>query len=134
MLSSAFKDFVLDQLSAVPGVACRAMFGGFGLYRGAAFFGIIYQGRFYLKTDQGTCGEFLARGSKPFEYKPGMVMEKYLEVPVEVLENRAELAEWVQRAAAIPSGRKPVRAAAKKKTGREPRSGGRPPGKATKRR
>ena len=27
-----FRDFVLDQLNELPGLTCRAMFGGYGLY------------------------------------------------------------------------------------------------------
>jgi hypothetical protein len=37
-----FKNFVLDQLSDLHGVTCRAMFGGYGLYRHGMFFGIIH--------------------------------------------------------------------------------------------
>ncbi len=45
-----FKDYVLDQLSGLPDLCCRAMFGGFGLYQGTLFFGIIHTGRLYLKV------------------------------------------------------------------------------------
>ena len=38
-----FKDFVLDQLSDLHGVTCRAMFGGYGLYCGRVFFGIVHK-------------------------------------------------------------------------------------------
>jgi TfoX/Sxy family transcriptional regulator of competence genes len=34
-----FKEYVLDQLSGLSDLGCRPMFGGFGLYRGTAFFG-----------------------------------------------------------------------------------------------
>jgi len=33
----SFKEFVLDQLAAMESITCRAMFGGFGLYRRACF-------------------------------------------------------------------------------------------------
>ena len=36
-----FKDFVLDQLTELRGLRCRAMFGGYGLYCTGFFFGII---------------------------------------------------------------------------------------------
>ena len=38
-----FRDFVLDQLNELPGLTHRAMFGGYGLYRREAFFGIIHK-------------------------------------------------------------------------------------------
>ena len=34
MKEDSFKDFVLDQLSDLRGVTCRAMFGGYGVYQG----------------------------------------------------------------------------------------------------
>ncbi|TKB72707.1 MAG: TfoX/Sxy family protein [Nitrospira sp.] len=46
-----FKDFVLDQLADLHGVNARAMFGGYGLYQGGDFFGIIHEGRLYFKTN-----------------------------------------------------------------------------------
>ncbi len=41
----SFKEFVLDQLAAIESVTCRAMFGGFGLYRQGVFFGILHKAR-----------------------------------------------------------------------------------------
>jgi len=52
-MDESFKDFVLDQLQALAGVDARRMFGGFGLYRDEIFFGIVYRGRLYFKTDEG---------------------------------------------------------------------------------
>jgi DNA transformation protein len=40
-----FRDFVLDQLSELPGLTHRAMFGGYGLCQHEIFFGIIHKGR-----------------------------------------------------------------------------------------
>ncbi len=51
---SSFRDFILDQLSRLSEVSCRRMFGGYGLYRGPTFFGIISGGRFYLWTSWKT--------------------------------------------------------------------------------
>ncbi|MEC4670992.1 MAG: TfoX/Sxy family protein [Nitrospirota bacterium] len=50
----SFKEFVLDQLAAMESVTCRAMFGGFGLYRQGVFFGILHKGRLYFKTNDHT--------------------------------------------------------------------------------
>lgn len=46
-----FRDFVLDQLSELPGLTHRSMFGGYGLYCGSVFFGIVQKGRLYFKTN-----------------------------------------------------------------------------------
>src|SRR3989304_2400922 len=58
----SYRDFVLDQLHFLEDISCRSMFGGYGLYLGAGFFGIVYDGRLYFKTDATTRGEKRGRG------------------------------------------------------------------------
>ena len=94
----SFRDYVLDQLRDVDGVECRAMFGGHGLYKGGRFFGILYKGRFYLKTRPKDRAEYVKAGMKPFRPKPGQTLKSYYEVPAEVVENPRKLARWVSRA------------------------------------
>jgi DNA transformation protein len=127
MPSSVFKDFVLDQLSALPGVVAKSMFGGVGLYQAGVFFGIIFKGRFYLKTDDRNRPDFVARAGKPFRPHPGMTLRTYYEVPVDVLENRRTLAEWVGRAVSAAGAKKAGNgakaAASHSRTRRKPKSG-----------
>ena len=59
-----FKDFVLDQLSDLRGVTCRAMFGGYGLYCGRVFFCIVHKGQLYFKTNATTAPRYRERGMK----------------------------------------------------------------------
>ena len=42
------------------------MFGGTGLYMGQSFFGIVYKGSLYLRTDEASRPAYLAKGSRPF--------------------------------------------------------------------
>jgi TfoX/Sxy family transcriptional regulator of competence genes len=70
MKSDSFKDFVVGQLNGLGGVGRRAMFGGFGLYQKDLFFGMIYKGRLYFKTDKSSRGAYLKRGMKPFRPRP----------------------------------------------------------------
>ena len=113
MAANSFVVFVIDQLSRVDGLGCRAMFGRHGLYRGATFFGIVFDGRLYLKTDAATETAFLVRGMKPFRAGDGHVLRTYYEVPADVLEDREELTEWALAAARCaarsPGGRQVVR-------------------------
>ena len=86
-----FKEYVLDQLRDLPEVQCRAMFGGHGLYQGGTFFGILFRGRLYFKTDDQSIANYEARGMEPFIYeKPdGKTMTMaYHEVPAEVWRTR----------------------------------------------
>lgn len=96
--NDGFKDFVLDQLADLRGLTCRAMFGGYGLYRGETFFGIVHKGRLYFKTDSTTVLEYRDRGMKPFRPSLTQTLKNYYEVPVEVLEAAEELLAWASQA------------------------------------
>ena len=96
MPDESFKEFVLDQLSALPELRAKAMFGAHGLYQGADFFGILDEGRLFFKTDAQSQMDYTARGMGPFTYEmKGRVMTMgYHEVPPDVLENAPELVAW----------------------------------------
>lgn len=106
MRADTFPPFILDQLTGLPGVTCRAMFGGHGLYRGETFFGIIHRGHLYLKTDSKTAGAYRDRGMKPFRPNDRQTLKSYYEVPVEVIEDADLLAAWAQRAIDCGAGRR----------------------------
>jgi DNA transformation protein and related proteins len=93
-----FRDFVLDQLSELSGLTHRAMFGGYGLYQRETFFGIIYEGRLYFKTDGTTRAAYVTRNMKPFRPNPKQTLKTYYGVPVDVLEDAGELTKWAQQA------------------------------------
>lgn len=97
---NSFKQFVLDQLNALPDLRAKAMFGAHGLYAGGHFFAILDEGRLYFKTDAGSQMDYTTRGMEPFTYEmKGRVMTMgYHEVPPDILDNAPELTEWAQRA------------------------------------
>jgi DNA transformation protein and related proteins len=97
---NTFKEFVLDQLSALPDVRARAMFGGHGLYAGDTFFGILFEGRLYFKVDEASRFLYEKRGMPAFTYEKARqtMSMRYYEVPSDVLESRQELIEWATRA------------------------------------
>ncbi len=103
--NDTFKDFILDQLSGLRGLTCRAMFGGHGLYRGEVFFGIIHKGRLYFKTNDRTRSAYIAKGMKPFRPNHKQTLKSYYEVPVDVIEDADRLVEWLNRAATQTPGR-----------------------------
>jgi DNA transformation protein len=100
MKPGPFKDFVLDQLAALPGLEARAMFGGHGLYGGEVFFGVLFKGRLYFKTTTSTRVEYARRGMKPFRPSDKQSLKRYYEVPAEILESREALVEWARQAIA----------------------------------
>jgi DNA transformation protein len=94
-----FKDFVLDQHGGLPGLTSRAMFGGYGLYQGEQFFGIIHKGRLYFKTDRLTAPHYHDRGMKPFTPTSTQTLKNYYEVPIDILEAPDDLLTWASQAA-----------------------------------
>ena len=102
MERDSFVEFVEDQLSGLPDVRSRAMFGGYGFYQRDVFFAIIFKGRLYFKTNARTARDYIKLGMKSFEPKPGQGLKNYYEVPVDVMEDDSKLVTWAR--AAIQSG------------------------------
>ena len=98
MGDDSFRDYVLDQLRGLDQVRPRAMFGGFGLYSGEVFFGIVADGRLYFKTDEESRGEYERWGMGPFRANEKQTLWSYYEVPVDILEDDEALALWALRA------------------------------------
>jgi DNA transformation protein len=103
MKDDSLKAFALDQLRGLGEVDCRAMFGGFGFYARDNFFGIIYKGRLYFKTNDATRADYIARGMKAFRPKPNQKLGNYFEVPPDVMEDSAQLEAWAREAAGSAS-------------------------------
>jgi DNA transformation protein and related proteins len=101
MKSDSFKDYALDQLAGMPALKCRGMFGGFGLYAGEKFFGIVFQGRLYFKTSADTRASYESRGMKHFSPSAKQQLTSYFEVPADVVEDANELTRWAEEAIRI---------------------------------
>ena len=95
---SSFRDYVLEQLAALDGLRCRAMFGGSGLYYGEQFFGIIYDGRLYFKTHPDTLDDYLRYQAAVFAPSKKQILKNYHEVPADILEDADQLTAWAMKA------------------------------------
>ena len=98
MKDDSFRDFVLEQLGGNGRVVCRAMFGGYGLYRENAFFGIIFKGRLYFKVSEASRADYVAAGKLMFKPSAKMTLKSFYEVPEDVLESRFLILEWAETA------------------------------------
>ncbi|MFO0701965.1 MAG: TfoX/Sxy family protein [Nitrospira sp.] len=96
--NDGFKDFILDQMADLHGVTARAMFGGYGLYHRAKFFGIIHKGRLYFKVTAATAPRYKEHGMKPFRPNTKQMLKSFYEVPVDVLEDAEALTQWATHA------------------------------------
>lgn len=61
-----YRDYILEQLSLVPGISCRPMMGEFLLYADGVLFGGIYDDRLLVKITPGN-GEFNMSEALPYE-------------------------------------------------------------------
>jgi len=102
MRDASLRDFVLDQLEGLDGVDARAMFGGHGLYLGDEFFGMIWKGRLWFRTDDASRAEYRALGAEPIPFGRDPARNRYWSVPEEVLEDAPRLRAWARAAAAAP--------------------------------
>jgi DNA transformation protein and related proteins len=96
----SFLVFVKDQLSTIPEITPKAMFGGHGLYCGTVFFAIVYAGRLYFKTSEDIRPRYIEQGSGPFRPSDKQTLKAYYEVPTEVLEDPDTLSSWARESIA----------------------------------
>ena len=94
----SFRDFAVEQLGGVRGMACRPMFGGYGLYAGEKFFGIIFKGRLYFKVSEASKPQYASEGMKPFRPSAKMTLRSFYEVPADVLESADRITDWAATA------------------------------------
>jgi DNA transformation protein len=99
MSTDSFRDFVLEQLAAIPSFSCKRMFGGYGLYGGGKFFGIIYKGRLYFRVTPDTLPDYMAYHADMFVPSEKQILKNYREVPVDILEDSSRLVSWAKKAA-----------------------------------
>lgn len=87
--SKEYLDFVLDQLSDVPGITVRAMMGEYILYVQGRIFGGIYDDRFLVKKT-AAAGRLMPDAARELPYEGAKEM-----LLVENVDDRAFLAALV---------------------------------------
>ena len=109
-------------LTPLGNFRARAMFGGHGLYLDDLMFGLIFEGRLYLKADDESRPAFERANSEPFVYDSGkgrVITTSYWLCPPAALTEPAKLRAWVGRAHAAAqrakTRKKPRRARPKRK-------------------
>ncbi len=89
---------IINLLSPLGEVTARPLFGGHGIYWRETIFGILYRGRLYLKVDEESKGDYLARGMGPFRPNERQTLRSYFEVPPDVLADQEVLLSWAREA------------------------------------
>jgi DNA transformation protein len=100
--------FARDLLREMGGVQTRRMFGGAGLYLDGVMFGLVDDGRIYLKVDERLKAELKAAGAERWIYverngpKAGAPQEtSYWSLPDSACDDPGEAAAWGRRAHAV---------------------------------
>jgi DNA transformation protein and related proteins len=102
--SQEHVDYVMDQLSKTLTVSSGRFFGGVGLSTEGVQFAMVMKSTLYFVVNDSTRSQYAAKGSECFSYatKKGRVsVNKYYQVPDDVLENQDELAAWAKQAIRI---------------------------------
>lgn len=97
----SYVEFLLDQMSDIPEVEHRKMFGGVGFFQGGVMFGLLGKDKFHFRTDEENAADYEAHGMKRFmqtEKKKGL---PYHEVPQEIIEDRDKFCEWAKTASSV---------------------------------
>ena len=98
MAGERLDDRIIDRLSPLGEVTSRPLFGGHGLYWRGTIFALVFGGKLYLKVDEDSKGQYLARGVGPFRPNDRQTLKSYYEVPPDVLADPETLASWAGQA------------------------------------
>ena len=88
----------MADLRGLGDISSRPLFGGYGIYWKDVIFGILFRGRLYLKVDEESKGDYLARGMGPFRPNERQTLKSYYEVPPDVLADPEALLSWAREA------------------------------------
>jgi len=132
-----YRDYVLEQLDALPALRSTRMFGGVGLYSDGLFFGLIHDDTLFFKSGEGNIADYLSRNMPkfmPFPEKTRQVLG-YHQVPADVIEDAEQLVAWAVKSKMAALQKKDAKATRARPRGPvrlQPASGGEPPGKKVK--
>jgi DNA transformation protein and related proteins len=96
-----YLDYILAQLSDVPDLTYKKMFGGIGFFRGDTMWGAIMNesDTFRLKVNEINQAVYVEAGMEPFHMVNANRSMPYWTVPKQVIEDKKMLATWVETAA-----------------------------------
>jgi DNA transformation protein len=111
--SAEYKEYVLELLESIGPLQTGRFFGGIGISNGFIQFAMIMDNSLYFVVDDSTRHKYAQAGMQPFSYltKKGRVqVQRYFELPEEVLTDPVLLQEWAREAIRIAdSTQKPKR-------------------------
>jgi len=117
---SDFVDYVLDCMTGIGPVRPVRFFGGMGLtLDGVQFAYVTGSNRLFFVVDDVTRPRYQAAGMEPFSYMRGSarrVIERWYELPEDVLMDDDELRRWVRDAVATAARSRTAKLMSKRKS------------------
>jgi DNA transformation protein len=126
------RDFLADLFATFGPVTLRRMFSGYGVSVDGTNFALALRGSLYLRASDATVPQFVAEGSRPFQYEARgklVTVGSYWEVPARLYDDPDEFGRWAHdalRAARTAAARKHPRAIRSRSGGKRSRAGKRP--------
>jgi DNA transformation protein and related proteins len=115
-VSEGYRTYIIEQLTTLPALSTRRMFGGLGLYSGDWFFALIDDDVLYFKVDDANRDDYVSRGMKAFMPFPGQPSLGYFQVPVDVIEEAEDLTRWARKSVEVAQRAGLKKIAKKRKT------------------
>jgi DNA transformation protein len=91
-------DRIMADLAGLGDITSRSLFGGRGIYWKGTIFAIVFRDRVYLKVDDQSRGDYLARGMGPFRPSERHTLKSYHELPREVWDDPEQWLSWARDA------------------------------------
>ena len=105
-LNEEFKNFVLDQLQSIGEFETKNMFGGLALLHQGSAFAKIKHDKVWLKVDNTNRDDFENMGMQQYTYgKDNSRRLNFYETPIEIIEDRDKLKDWVQKSIEISANK-----------------------------
>ena len=101
-LHEEFKNFVLDQLQGIGKFETKRMFGGLALLHQGSAFAKIKHDKVWLKVDESNIIDFEKHEMQQYTYgKDNSRKLNFYETPIEIIEDRDKLKDWVKKSIEI---------------------------------
>ena len=105
--SKEFVSHVRELLSSIGNLSDGTFFGGHALKHSGQQFAMIMGNTLYLRVNDQTRPEYIAKGSKPFSYlarAKRVEVRTYFAAPEELLESKEALLAWARKAISAATG------------------------------
>lgn len=104
MTQALTVDQLYERFAPLGDLEISEMMGGQAIYCNGFFFGIMFKGKLYFKTNDRTAADYRSRGMGPFAPSTKVKLTNFHEVPPDVLAADHLLLDWATRSIGTENG------------------------------